>query len=278
MITAIVLRHPQSVNSLPKRMFKTALATATHIACGTSRVNDAHLSESNDFFPTYASWNSCLFETSVILTVWEHANELIGANDVAILHSDVTPHFTPAATWTKIDALLREQEARAIGLTVPISYMGMWDDWLVPNTIDLVPATDPMNLHVFDNEIKVWDFIRRYDADIHDWAFATQPTLIYSHQFACTRATFDQLGQRLYEIASKLRLRDVGFWTPHMFERLIALYLARIGGKPVLTTAFWHQASSGVFGPGAFSLYGPRPLRYYRVKQRALETTGPPHE
>src|SRR4051812_25431073 len=85
---------------------------------------------------------------------------------------------------------------------------------------------------------------------------------------ACSRKTFDELGSRLYAVAHRLRLQDAGFWTPHMFERFIALYLAKIGGPPVLSTCFWHYSSSGAFGPGELSLYGPRPRRYYRLATR----------
>lgn len=268
MILAITLHHPQSVDLLPKRMFDTLLAQQVGISCGTTKVAGVQYSESNDFFPTYASWNSALFETSVILTAWEHANELIGDNDVAILHTDIEPHFKADETWQKVGGWLRENEQRAVGMTAPMTYQGIWDDWLIPEQVPFVPKYDPMRIHLFDNNIGVWDFIDRYDPDIFQWAMDTQPRLIYAHQFACTRQTFDKLGDRLMRMVRKLRFGDVGLWTPHMFERLIGLYLAHIGGPPVLSTAFWHHSSSGVNGPGEQSLYGPRSLRYYRVASR----------
>ena len=88
-----MLLHPQSEDILSKRAFNTKLAECVHISCGMTKVKSADLSEANDFFPTYASWNSGLFETSVILTVWEHADEIIGNNNVAIIHSDIELHF-----------------------------------------------------------------------------------------------------------------------------------------------------------------------------------------
>jgi hypothetical protein len=231
-------------------------------------MKDVDLSEAGDFFPTYASWNSILFETSVIMTIWEHADELIGTDNVAIIHSDINLHFKPGETWRKVVGWLKEVPGRALGLTAPASHINIWDDWLIPQQALFVPKCDPMKLHSFDHGIHVWDQIKNYDADIYDWAMAEQPRLVYSHQFVCNRATFDALGQQLYRIAHRVRLQDSGFWTPHVFERLIALYLAKIGGPPLLTTCFWHYSSSGAFGPGDLSLYGPRPRKYYRLVTR----------
>tara|TARA_R110000868_G_scaffold150227_2_gene373226 strand:- start:3415 stop:4293 length:879 start_codon:yes stop_codon:yes gene_type:complete len=263
-----MLLHPQSVDLLPKKAFNTKFVECIRISCGTTKNPYSDLSEAGDFSPTYATWNSALFETSMILTVWEHANELIGNNHVAIIHSDVELHFKASETWKKINKALDDNPTSSIALTIPVAYRGLWDDWLVPDSAMFIPNNDPYKIHCFDNKIHVWDLIKEYDAEIHDWAFDTQPKMIYSHQFACSRETFEYLGNRLYNIASKLRLRDIGFWTPHMFERLIALYLAHYG-EPVLTTAFFHYQSSGVYGPGDHNLYGPRPLRFYHTVTKA---------
>lgn len=268
MIKAFVLLHPQSADLVSKRIFNTKYVDSLRISCGTSKIKTADLSEAGDFFPTYASWNSALFETSVILTIWEHADQLIGNNNIAIIHSDVEMHFKIAETWKKIDESLNKNPTSSIGLTIPVSYNGLWDEWLVPDDTLFTPDYDPYKIHCFDNGIFVWDMIKQYDYDIYDWAFDTKPKMIYSHQFACSRQTFDYLGNKLYDIASKLRFRDIGLWTPHMFERLIALYLAKYG-EPILTTAFLHYQSSGVFGPGDHNLYGPRPIRYYHTITRA---------
>lgn len=260
---AIVLCHPQSTDNLTSDAFADNVIPI-RISCGTTKVVGVDLFESNDFFPTYASWNSCLFETSVILTVWEHADQLIGDDSVAIMHTDIERHFDVDDTWNNISEGIRNA---AVGLTAPVRFKGIWEDWLVPDDALCTPEHDPFHRHAFDNKIHVWEFIKRYDPAIYDWAMDTQPRLIYSHQFACSREMFDILGSKLYRVASKLRLRDVGFWTPHMFERLIALYLAQ-HGEVVLTTAFWHLAASGIAGPGEQSLYGPRPLKYYRIMPR----------
>lgn len=267
MIKAIVLCHPQSKDLISKRAFNSPLVKPIRIACGTTRPKRVDLYESNDFFPTYAAWNSMLFETSVILTVWEHAQELIGDDHVAIMHTDVNIHYKASETWERLHSSLQSEPDRPIGLTVSRMYQGMWNEWLVPDNAPFTPNRDPMRVHAFDNQLYVWDFIKKYDNDIYDWAMETNPRLIYSHQFACTRKIFDVLGNKLYAIASKLKLVDAGFWTPHMFERLIALYLAKFD-TPILTTAFWHHSSSAAFGPGELSLYGSRAMKYYRVCTR----------
>ncbi len=268
MIQAFCLCHPQSVDLLPRTAYNTKHARIRRISCGTTRMDKVDFSEAGDFHPTYAPWNSSLFETSVILTIWEHAKELVGDDDVAILHSDIGLHFKPAETWRQVAKWLREKPGRAVGLTAPASANGLWDGWEIPKEVPYIPNYDPMKLHSFDHGIRVWDIIKQYDPDIHEWAMDTQPRLVYSHQFACSRTAFDALGSRLYGVAQKLRLRDTGFWTPHMFERLIALYLAKHGGEPILSTCFWHYSSSGAFGPGQLSLYGPRPRKYYRLMTR----------
>ncbi len=261
------LCHPQSVDLLPRVAYNTKYARVRRISCGTTTMDRVDFSEAGDFHPTYAPWNSSLFETSVILTIWEHAQELIGDNHVAIIHSDINLHFKPADTWKRVVNWLKEKPDRAVGLTAPSSAQGLWNGWEIPAGVQYRPEFDPMKLHSFDG-VQVWDIIRQYDLDIYEWAMDTQPRMVYSHQFACSRKLFDKLGSKLYEIAQKLRLRDIGFWTPHMFERLIAMYLAKYGGEPVLSTCFWHYSSSGALGPGELSLYGPRPRRYYKIATR----------
>lgn len=269
MITAIILCHPASADYLTKAAFRSKLVKPVRVSCGTTKSAHADYSEANDFFPTYASWNSGLFETSVILTVWEHADQLIGNNHVAIMHTDIRPHHKPGAIWKKVVAWIDEEPTRSIGLAVPITYMGLFDEWIIPDDFPLTPKDDPMRICAFDNEIHVWDFIKKYDYDIYEWANDINPRMIYSHQFACSRETFDYLGNRLYQVAHKLRFGDCGFWTPHMFERLIGLYLAQRHPQPIISTAFWHYASSGTFGPGSHTLYGPRGLKYYKLNTRA---------
>jgi len=267
MITSVVLCHPQSKDLLSRNVFKSKLVRGLRIGCGTTKPDDIDYSESNDFFPTYASWNSGIFESSVILTCWEHADQLFGDDHVAILHTDIEPHFKPTEIWEKIHKSLDEEPMRPISLTMPTSYMGEFEDWELSEDIPIVVKNDPMLIHAFDNNIHIWDYIKRYDPDIYAFAMDENPRMVYSHQFACTRETFDYLGNNLYEVAHRLRLEDVGFWSPHIFERLISLYLAK-RGNPVITTAFWHHASSGTFGPGEYNLYGPRAFKFYNISSR----------
>lgn len=269
-IIAIELMHPQSADLLPQSAFDVTDIKYIKIACGTSKISTADLSESNDFFPTYASYNSALFETSVILTVWEHYDELIGDNDITIMHSDITLHYDPHIIWSNIKLWLSTNRNRAIGITASTNFTTIWKDNLVPDTSHFIPKNDPMLLHDFDCGVSVWDYLKKCDYDIYEWAMDTQPRLIYSHQFCCSKDTYNKLGILLYKVVSKLRFGDVGLWTPHVFERLIALYLAKIGGDPILSTCFWHHSSSGAVGPGTLSLYGPRPRKYYKVKPKYL--------
>jgi len=269
MIKTFMLMHPQSAILAGKSAFRSKYVSLKKISCGTTKVKGSDLSEAADFHPTYASLNSCLFETSVILTLWEHAEELLGDDHIAILHSDVSIKGKSGETWRRLNKSLDENPDRPIALTIPNTFDALWKDWIVPDNHMLRPKYDPYNIHCFDNGIFVCELIKKYDSDLYEWAFDTQPEMIYAHQFACTKKAFNSLGANLYKIVESLRLRDVGFWTPHMFERMIALYLAR-QGEPMLTTAFLHYQSSGVYGPGDHSLYGPRPLKYYHTIGKAI--------
>lgn len=262
-MNCFVLAHPQSPMLVSSEDF--AGVHHTVISCGTTKTT-ADYSEANDFFPTYASWNSSLFETSVILTIWEHSEQLVGQGSVAIMHSDIEAHFSPSEIWQRVQAAIAERPKRAVGLVAPSQYTAFWSDWEIPEEANFRPKHDPMSRHAFDAGVFVWDYIKKYDADIYDWAVTTQPLMLYSHQFACSADVFEALGCYLKRIASRLTLGDVGFWTPHMFERLIALFLAKHGGDPLLTTAFWHHSASGSYGPGEQTLYGPRPRRWYKTR------------
>lgn len=268
MLKAVMLCHPSSKDLVPKSTFKPKNVDCIRIACGTSKVKGTTYSEASDFFPNYASWNSALFETSVILTVWEHADQLVGNNNVAIIHSDIKPNFNPSEIWFNVERWIDEIKERPVGLVIPASYTNRFDGWVLPEDFPMTSRYDPMLLHVFDNNIHVWNFIKEYDYDIYEYAMDVNPKMIYTHQFACSRGVFDILGNKLYNVASRMRLRDCGLWTPHVFERLIGLYLAK-SHDPILSACFSHFASSCSFGPGECSLYGPRALRFYKTHTRA---------
>lgn len=273
MIKAVILCHPSSKSLLNNKYVNNDMVKPIRISCGTTKIKNVHFSEAADFFPTYASLNSALFETSVILTVWEHADQLIGNNHVAILHTDIVPSLPTKQIWGNVLNSINNNHDNVIGMTMPQHYNGMIDDWIVQDNIRLNAKNDPMLLTAFDNNIHVWEFIKRYDYDTYQWCMDTDPRMIYSHQFACSRKIFDKLGSLLINIVNKLRLSDIGLWTPHMFERLIALYLAKIG-NPIITRSFWHFSSSGAFGPGHHNLYGPRGRKYYNICSRTVMDIG----
>ncbi len=252
-LTLFVLKHPQSQDLYDGE--NSELVRTVRIACGTTVVANADLSEAADFHPTFATWNSTFFETSVLLTVWRHAAELIRTSHVAFLHSDVTQR----EPW--VETLASADQRSAIGLTIP------WhaDPRGVAVDSDRYRyRRDPMLLHSFDAQMRVWDEVRRLDRDAWEYAEAENPPLVYSHQFLCPTPTFLNLAAYLYKHASRLRFHECGLWTPHVFERLLALWLAR-HTTTKLTAAFLHHGSSSATGPGEHGLYGPRPLRYLQL-------------
>lgn len=255
MTKTFVLCHPQS-----KPLLHRTGNECYRISCGTTNIADVDFSEANDFFPTYASLNSALFETSVILTIWEHADELISGDAVAFLHTDVVQndHFD---VWHELESLNPD----SAGLVVNANKKDEYNTFLIDPNINV--RTDPMWLHAFDAGIHVYDYIKKYDADIYEYALDSNPKIIYGHQFRCSRQTFDILGDQLCRVVRDMKFGDMGLWTPHVFERLIGLYLSKLS-KPVFTCAFLHYASSSMFGPGDHNLYGPRGRRFLNINSR----------
>lgn len=257
MISAFMLLHPASQDLCPRSAFRSKHVTLRKIACGTTRPKKAELFEATDFQPNYSSLNSAIFETSVILTVSEHADRLIGTSNVAFVHSDITPRFS--AIWSRISTILKDGNT-SVGLTTPYSS----GDFVIQDSDVLKPDLDPLFGTTFDWYVDVWESIKRIDPDIYQFAFDVRPQLIYSHQFACSRLIFDRLCDSLRSVLRCMRLCDVGLWTPHVFERLIALYLAKHSDRVVLTTAFWHRMSSKSTGDNA-GLYGLRSFKYIKI-------------
>ena len=260
-IDVFVLKHPQSPDLIEQKWFDDESVRMRTISCGSS-ICKADLSEAKDFWPNYASWNSALFETSVILTIWEHISQLTKAHYVAVLHSDITMHRSgkdaTLLTWHTVNNML--DNGVPLGLTVHQGLAGGLRNTIAPVRLDYRPSNDPMFLNRFDNNISIWECIKKADQDLYDWALSTQPLMIYAHQFCCSISHFMQLGERLKAVASNMRLSDIGLWTPHVFERLVALNLARIGNGSNLCAAFLHHQSS------AHDLYGCRGFRYYNTK------------
>lgn len=249
-----VLLHPQSKQLINYNESFTSEVDVAKVSCGTTVVEGCDFSEARDFWPNYASWNSALFETSVILTVWKHIDKLI-TDQVAFLHSDVEINYDKGYTWDNIRKLANETN---IGLTSPIIFKNSFNEFVIRDQ-RLHPKNDPMFESDFDFGINIWDYIKKYDHDMYDWAVNTQPQLIYAHQFACNKEVFYGLGEYLMNIVNMVKLNECGLWTPHIFERLIGLYLTKYS-QSINTTAFWHHQSSG-FGDN--KLYGHRPVMYY---------------
>lgn len=261
MIDVIILQHPQSPDIITNKLDGDTRCTIHKIACGTSRVGTAHFSESGDFNPNFASLNSCLFESSVILTVWEHLDELVKSDSVAILHTDVEKNYVDEEVWDVISSYTR---THSIGLTMPLDHTGLFKDHLLADSSKLRFSNDPYHKHSFDYGIDVWGIVRKIDKELYEWANKENPIMIYSHQFACSKKVFDRLGTNLYKALSRINLADVGLWVPHVFERLIALYLAKFGYIRI-TDYFKHYGSSGS-GNGNLKLYGPREYKYFKLR------------
>lgn len=229
------------------------------ISCGTSKVLDVDLSEANDFYPTYASLNSALFESSVILTVWKHADELLGDSDVMFLHTDIMPNHDMTAIFDNVKANIKDHN---IGMTISCEHKKIFPSLNIANHPIFTIDSDSMMSCEFDSGINVWDLINRYDYEAFQYVMNNKPQMIYSHQFACNREEFDRLGTKLNAVVEKMKFSDVGLWTPHVFERLIGIYLSH---NALLTSSFMHYASSSGVGSGDHKLYGPRPRKYYKI-------------
>lgn len=258
MIDLFILCHPQSPDLLDNEWFEPV--HPQRIACGFTKHPEA-LSEANDFQPSRASWNSILFETSVLLTVAEHLDEICTTDYIGFIHTDIELHLPPVATWGSISKLLLE--GNSVGISTGEGYRAAMEG-IFDNPLELTANRDPLIKTPFEPGIMVWDIIKTYDPGIAEWADSNNPLMIYGHQFCCHREVFRAAASRMLQIVSQLRLCDIGIWTPHVCERLWALYLANIGSTK-LVNAFWHKQASGHSGPGEYNLYGPRGFTYFKL-------------
>lgn len=261
-----MLHHPNSLNLIRLKDFRSRRVKITHLNCGFTHSFKPGYRES-DFFPGYASYNSILFESSCILTLWEHQDALFDDGPVMILHTDITPKFRVAETLDYIENL---GDRFAVGLTIPSYHADRFDSLEISDVDQFRYKIDPWHLMNFDGIIDVWELVKIIDPEAWEFAENTNPVMIYSHQFAVSRDVFDKLGYQLCQIATQLRLGQCGLWTPHVFERIIAIRLAMMS-NPVLLAAFSHQSSSGPKGEGSLTLYGPRTYKYLRIKSRMME-------
>lgn len=267
MINVLFLHHPSSPKTFRLQDFDSERLKVKHINCGFTNEYEQGYREI-DFFPNYASYNSALFETSCILTMWEHIDEMyMNDGPVMISHTDIIPKFSVRET---IDYVENIEGDFAIGTTVP-SYDSEKHTKLVIENIDMYRASmDPWKLSLFDGTVDVWGLIKILDKEAWEFSMDTDPVMIYSHQFCASRRVFDNLCLKLSRIATQMRLGQCGLWTPHVFERIIAIRLA-METNPVLLASFSHLSSSGPAGNGAMKLYGPRMHKFLRTTSRMIE-------
>ena len=264
-INVVFLHHPNSIKTFRLKDFRSRRVDVTHINCGlTHSYKPGH--RESDFFPGYASYNSILFESSCILTIWEHMNDLFDDSPIMILHTDITPLFRVADTLD----YLEQFDSFACGLTVPSYHANDYDQLVIEDADKYRCSVDPWQVMKFDGVVDIWDLIRVIDPEAWEFGMDTDPIMIYSHQFAASKDVFNKLGYKLCQLVTQLKLGQCGLWTPHVFERIIALRLA-METEPRLLAAFSHQSSSGPKGDGALTLYGPRPHKYLRLKSRVLD-------
>lgn len=263
----VFLHHNNSLNLIRLKDFRSRRANIIHINCGLTHAYRDGYRES-DFFPGYASYNSILFESSCILTVWEHAQDLFDDSPVMILHTDIIPKFRVVETFDYLEHF----DKFACGLTVPSYHADKYGQLVIEDTDEYRASLDPWHLMKFDGIVDVWDLIKVIDPEAWEFAMDTDPVMIYSHQFAASRDVFDKLGYKLCQLVTQLKLGQCGLWTPHVFERIIAIRLA-MEVDPILTASFSHQSSSGPKGEGALTLYGPRPHKFLRLRSRVMDFT-----
>ncbi len=256
----VFLHHPNSKLTMDFDLIPDNV-NVIHINVGINNSYPDGLRESADFFPSYACYNSTLFESSAILTVWEHADSLFVPGPVIISHTDVSPRFDFNYFLT-----VPSSDRFSIGTTIPSYIVDQYDD-LIIDPSKFTYRLDPWHISEFDGHLDVWDLIEALDPEAADFALNNDPIMIYSHQFFVDRKTFDELGSQLHEIVMPMRLEQCGLWTAHVFERIIAIRLAMMN-TPILTSMFSHLSSSGPKGPGGLTLYGPRAYKHFRMFSR----------
>jgi hypothetical protein len=266
-IDIFALAHTSTHNCLDMKIFKDKFVNIKTIACGFTKPEKYDLSEVSDFYPSYASLNSSIFESSVILTIWEHMKYLCKGSHIGIVHTDIIPFYKKAELWTKIKSELASPRC-TLGISFPMEYseaqVGVWE---LKNEYVLRPSVDPMLHNRFDPERSIWDIIKRIDPKIYHFAISKDPTMLYSHMFFTSIDNFNKLGFKLKNALEKLSAIELGLWTPHLFERLVGLYLSEISDVKNVC-AFKHFAGSSPLKPSTFALYGTRNFKYFKNSRK----------
>lgn len=270
MIDLFILSHASTYDCLDMSIFQTKDIQARRIACGLSKpTKEYDLSEVSDFFPSYASLNSSIFESSIILTVWEHLEALCKGSHIGFLHTDIKPFYKKNELWNNIKRDLKDPQV-TLGISFPLEYENaQFNTWDLDGRFVLKPSVDPMLHNRFDLEKSIWDVIRRIDPSIYDFAMSSDPPMIYSHMFITTLRTFQSLGARLRNALEKLSAAELGLWTPHLFERLVGIYLSHLSVVKNVC-AFKHYAGSSPLKPSSFSLYGSRSYKHYKTSRKTF--------
>lgn len=187
-----------------------------------------------DFYPTYSAWGSMIGNVSTILTVWEHADQLVGNDFVAFLDGRSRMNKAAVDTWPILIDMVDEDTS--LGIASYNCFNGL-NDLILPDDFRYFDAF--LN-NAFDVNTYVWDMIKKYDLEAYEFAAESKPRIIMNNQFMCTRQVFDVLGYKLLLVIEKMRVRDVGMWTKKFVERLLGIYLAQLTVS-VYTTAFWYH-------------------------------------
>lgn len=253
----VLIGHPQSADTIQPEWFGGQ--TVTMINAGYARPQFGALSEAHDFYPNYAALNSAIFESSVILTACKHAKQLFNSGIVGFLHTDITPRFEPAEIWDTVTKSLETNNAVGMVIPAPLSAAVT----TIAPELHFTTDTDAYLYNDFSPGINIWRLIKEIDIELYEWAIATKPHLVIAHQFCCRLELLLQVGHQLNEYLNRIDLGSVGPCTPHVFERLVALLLAKYGGPPKLLAAFTHALSSHNAG---INLYGPKRYRYYQCQ------------
>lgn len=267
MIDIFALAHTSTHNCLDMDIFNDQYVNAKTIACGFTKPDKYDLSEVSDFFPSYASLNSSVFESSVILTIWEHVETLCKGTHIGFVHTDIMPFYKKEELWSRIESELTIPEC-TLGISFPTncteSQTGVWE---LKDNFVLRPSKDPMLHNRFDPEKSIWDVIKRVDPNIYEFALSKDPPMLYSHMFITSMKNFGKLGFKLKNVLERLSAIELGLWTPHLFERLVGLYLTEISDVKNVC-AFEHLAGSSPLKPSTFALYGTRNYKYFKNSRK----------
>ena len=206
----------------------------------------------SDFYPTYSAWSSVIGNASIILTVWEHADQLIGNNHVAFLNGRSVMQRSANETWGPLLNAIDEDTS----LGIASCFSGSNNDLILADDFCYF---DVYSDNAFDVNTHIWDMIRKYDAEAYNFAIESKPRMIIDCQFMCTRQVLDVLGYKLLLVVEKMRVRDTGMWTEKFVERLLGIYLAQLTVS-VYTTAFWSDSND----------FAVKPSRFLNVKPKVI--------